>query len=47
MSVFAPALGALWTQLESYGIDPAPLFLEEGIDPETMFDQGARIPDWT
>lgn len=44
MSVFAPALGALWTQLESYGIDPAPLFLEEGIDPETMFDQGARIP---
>ena len=44
MSVFAPALGALWTQLESYGIDPAPLFLAEGIDPETMYDQGARIP---
>ena len=44
MSVFAPALGALWKQLEGYGIDPAPLFREEGIDPDTMFDSGARIP---
>jgi len=44
MSIFAPALGALWRQLEGYGIDPAPLFREEGIDPEVMFDQGARVP---
>ena len=44
MSVFAPSLGALWKQLESYGIDPAPLFREEGVDPEVMYDSGARIP---
>ncbi len=43
MTVFAPTLGVLWRQLESYGIDPRPLFVEEGIDPETLFDQGARI----
>jgi AraC-like DNA-binding protein len=44
MTIFAPALGALWQQLEGYGIDPAPLFREEGIDPEVIFDSGARIP---
>jgi AraC-like DNA-binding protein len=44
MSVFAPALGALWKQLEGYGLDPRPLFNEHGIDPETLFDAGARIP---
>jgi len=44
MSVFAPALGALWRQLEGCGIDPEPLFREEGIDPETLFDAGARVP---
>jgi AraC-like DNA-binding protein len=44
MSVFAPALGALWRQLEGYGIDPAPLFQEQGIDPEMIFDAGARVP---
>jgi len=44
MSVFAPTLGALWKQLEGYGIDPEPLFREQGIDPETLFDAGARIP---
>jgi AraC-like DNA-binding protein len=44
MTVFAPSLGALWKQLEGYGIDPKPLFEDEGIDPETMYDQGARIP---
>lgn len=43
MSVFAPALGALWKQLEEYGIDPAPLFDEAGINPETMYDAGARV----
>jgi AraC-like DNA-binding protein len=44
MSVFAPALGALWRQLEGYGIDPAPLFREEGVEPELIFDAGARVP---
>ena len=43
MTVFAPSLGALWKQLEAYGIDPEPLFREQGIDPEVMFDSGARI----
>jgi len=43
MTVFAPSLGALWKQLEGYGIDPRPLFKEAGIDPEALFDQGARI----
>ena len=43
MSVFAPALGAIWKQLEGYGIDPEPLFREQGIDPESMFDAGARV----
>jgi AraC-like DNA-binding protein len=43
MSVFAPVLGALWRQLEGYGIDPDPLFRQEGIDPEALFDAGARI----
>ena len=32
MSIFAPALGSLWKQLESYGLDPGPVFLAEGID---------------
>ncbi|NNJ64770.1 MAG: AraC family transcriptional regulator, partial [Xanthomonadales bacterium] len=44
MTVFAPSLGALWKQLEGYGIDPEPLFREEGVDPEILFDAGARIP---
>ena len=43
MTIFAPSLGALWKQLEGYGIDPRPLFEEEGINPEVLFDQGARI----
>lgn len=43
MSVFAPAMGSLWKQMESYGIDPAPIFREAGIDPEVLFDPGARI----
>jgi len=43
MSLFAPVLGALWRQLEGYGIDPEPLFRQEGIDPEALFDAGARV----
>lgn len=44
MSVFAPALGALWRQLEGYGIDPEPLFRAEEIDPNVLYDAGARVP---
>ena len=44
MSVFAPALGAIWKQLEEYGIDPDPVFRSEGINPESMYDAGARVP---
>ncbi|MFC1719851.1 AraC family transcriptional regulator [Pseudomonadota bacterium] len=43
MSIFAPAMGVIWKQLEEYGIDPDPVFRAEGVDPETMFDAGARI----
>jgi AraC-like DNA-binding protein len=43
-SIFAPAIGSVWKQLEATGIDPGPLFRDNGIDPETMFDAGARIP---
>ena len=43
MTVFAPAMGSLWKQLEGYGIDPAPVFRAVGVDPEVLFDPGARI----
>jgi AraC-like DNA-binding protein len=44
MSIFAPALGALWKQLEGYGIEPGSVFREAGVDPELIFDSGARVP---
>jgi len=44
VSFFAPALGALWNQVESYGLDPAVLFREQGVDPGSLFDAGARVP---
>lgn len=44
MSFFAPAASNLWKQIESYKIDPEPLFREAGIDPAVLFDQSARIP---
>lgn len=43
MTIFAPSLGAIWEQLESYGLDPAPLFREFDIAPGTVFDTGARV----
>lgn len=43
MSIFAPALGTLWQQLEGYGLDPGPVFRAEGINPDSIFDAGARI----
>jgi len=44
MSIFAPTLGALWKQLESYGIDPDPVFRANGLSPEILYDSGARVP---
>jgi AraC-like DNA-binding protein len=43
VTIFAPTLGAIWKQLEGYGINPKPLFDEYDIDPDVMFDAGARI----
>lgn len=44
MSVFAPSLVILWRTIESYGIDPAPLFAAEDIDVKLPIDPGLRIP---
>ncbi len=44
MSVFAPTLVILWRTIESYGIDPAPLFAAEGIKVKLPIDPGARVP---
>jgi AraC-like DNA-binding protein len=44
MSIFAPALGALWKQLEGYGIEPEPVFRDSGLTPEVLYDSGARVP---
>lgn len=44
MSFFAPAMGAYWQLLESYGLDAKAIFVEAGIDPESIFDANARIP---
>ena len=44
MSVFAPTLVILWRTIESYGIDPAPLFAAEDINVKLPIDPGLRIP---
>lgn len=44
MSVFAPSLGNLWKSIESYGIDPAPLFAAEGIKVKLPIDPCMRLP---
>ena len=44
MSVFAPTLVILWKTIESYGIDPAPLFAEEDISVKLPIDPGVSIP---
>ena len=44
MSFFAPAASSLWKQIESYKIDPEPLFRDAGIEPGILFDHSARIP---
>jgi AraC-like DNA-binding protein len=44
MTLFAPAIGAYWQLLESYGLDADKIFRAAGVDPECMFDAAARIP---
>ena len=43
MSIFAPIAGSIWKQIEAYGLDPTVLFEQVGINPDVVFDQGARI----
>jgi AraC-like DNA-binding protein len=44
MSVFAPTMIILWKTIESYGIDPAPLFAEENIRLQLPIDPSIRLP---
>jgi AraC-like DNA-binding protein len=44
MSVFAPTMIILWKTIESYGIDPAPLFEAEGLHVKLPIDPGTRLP---
>ncbi len=44
ISTFAPAAGLLWAIIESYGLDPAALFREEGFELSFPIDPDARIP---
>ena len=44
MSVFAPTMIILWKTIESYGIDPEPLFAAENIKPKLPIDPSMRMP---
>lgn len=44
MSVFAPTLTMLWKTIESYGIDPEPLFTAESIKVQLPIDPSVRLP---
>lgn len=44
MSVFAPTMVNLWKVIESYGIDPEPLFAAEGIRVQLPIDPSTRLP---
>jgi len=44
MSVFAPTMVNLWKSIESYGIDPAPLFAAEDIKVKLPIDPCVRLP---
>ena len=43
MSVFAPSMVNLWKSIESYGIDPAPLFAAEDIKVRLPIDPCVRL----
>lgn len=40
---FAPATSLLWKYLESAGINPEPLYVKAGINPELLLNPNARI----
>ena len=44
MSVFAPSVTILWKSIESYGVDPQPLFASEGIKIKLPIDPCLRLP---
>lgn len=44
MSVFAPSMVNLWKTIETYGIDPAPLFAAEEIEIQLPIDPSTRLP---
>ena len=44
MTVFAPSMVNLWKSIESYGIDPAPLFAAEDIEIKLPIDPCVRLP---
>ena len=44
MTVFAPSMVNLWKSIESYGIDPAPLFAAEDIKVKLPIDPCERLP---
>ncbi len=44
MSIFAPGLVNLWNTIESYGIDPAPLFADEHTNIQLPIDPSLRFP---
>ncbi len=47
LSVLAKSAEMAWALLESYDIDPVPLFQEAHIDPKTMSDMHSRISQTT
>ena len=44
MSVFAPSLINLWKTIETYGLDPKPLFEAEDLVLKLPIDPGLRVP---
>jgi AraC-like DNA-binding protein len=43
MAIFAPSLSFLWEGAKDFGLDPAELFKEAGIDPRLRLDVNARV----
>jgi len=44
MSVLAPGVANLWKVIESYGVDPAPLFEAGELDIAVPIEPGSRLP---
>lgn len=44
MSVFAPSVIIMWKTIETYGVDPAPLFAAENIEINLPIDPCVRLP---